>query len=527
MRRKKIELAAVLLLVFGSLTAQAIGAEELVLLWPNDRSATTRDAAIAAVNVAEEQVLVRNPNDGSVIVRISDDAERERLRGAPGMSVQTGIEEYPVLMPGSVRVMGFVEREGLEISEGSKDAARSALERLGAVEVWRSRYTHAVQYDVPADSLSELPNLKELHSFHFNRMGLPSTTQSIALVMPNTNPTHWPSSWGNYYVGVIDTGVDRTIAGLSNNRVNQNLGACFSNNGVPSWAAGNWVSTCPNGQPQMYGGAAGDEACVNGCSHGTAVASVVASTAAEGGLIEAADVQVVSVQVMTRRLSGGQQGAPNYVIFEADVQRALEYFYSFGQVGLKLGAVNMSLYFLSNGYNASVVTGSCNSSPLKTWVSALRVNKIPTVIAAGNVLTGSPNPSFPTNTGPGLNSSFYDGTYDPACISDAITVSATRDDAWAAAVNQLHQGDYFSTMTGALTDVWAPGSFIDVGPYTDLRGTSFAAPHVAAVWTRLRGKYPGHSVNQIFSLLWQCGLTSDSRSPFRTKRRACIKSNWN
>jgi subtilisin family serine protease len=216
------------------------------------------------------------------------------------------------------------------------------------------------------------------------------------------------------------------------------------------------------------------------------------------------------------------------VTFEADVQRALDYLNDFGMFGFHFGAVNISLYFMSSGYTNNVLTTSCDlTSALEPFISALRAAKIPTVIPVGNVLSGWP-PAFPATTGPGLSSSFYNGVLDPACITSAITVGASIDTSWAAAVNQFNGTTYFSTMShSTLMDLWAPGSSIAVGGFTNLRGTSYAAPHVAAIWTRLRGKYPSKSVADVLSLLGQCGTLPDSRNSAVVKPKACIKSAWN
>jgi hypothetical protein len=300
-----------------SLFVGPLGAQHL-LVWPSDRSTVTRDLILDDLASSDLQVLVRNPHDGSAILHVTD-ALASQLERTPGLEVQRDLDTFPTLLPESVRVLAFVQPDNVLPSPVTKDRATADLEDLGAIEVWRSRHTHAVQYDVPFARLPHLNTVASLEHYFFNKIGVPSTAQSIPLVMPNTSATHWGATWGDYLVAVIDTGVKSTYSGLSG-RVNTYWAACFSNNGVPGWASGTWASTCPNGASEAYGGTAGEQACPT-CTHGTAVASVIASDATEGGLIEASAVEIVPIQVYTLRTSGGTPGAPNLVPEPASKER--------------------------------------------------------------------------------------------------------------------------------------------------------------------------------------------------------------
>ena len=110
----------------------------------------------------------------------------------------------------------------------------------------------------------------------------------------------------------------------------------------------------------------------------------------------------------------------------------------------------------------------------------------------------------------------------PACAFDALAVGAI-DDMGLVANSELtiYSGDasYFSTHYGEAIDFWAPGVDIKIrratgdstqtGTYARQWGTSFSAPHVAAVWARLRAQCPQLNFDQLLNKLkTQCPTVS-------------------
>jgi hypothetical protein len=77
-------------------------------------------------------------------------------------------------------------------------------------------------------------------------------------------------------------------------------------------------------------------------------------------------------------------------------------------------------------------------------------------------------------------------------------------------------------------DFWAPGAYITTPTATQLHGTSFAAPHVAGIWTRLRGKFPAWTVDAaVTALNGACPSRTDTRfSPALSRKRICYSPFW-
>jgi subtilisin family serine protease len=90
---------------------------------------------------------------------------------------------------------------------------------------------------------------------------------------------------------------------------------------------------------------------------------------------------------------------------------------------------------------------------------------------------------------------------EPACISSAVSVSATDDS---------DEIPSFSN-AAAFLSLWAPGLAIraplsgSVG-FIEASGTSMAAPHVAGAWAMLRQADPSASVDEILTILQNTGL---------------------
>ncbi len=244
------------------------------------------------------------------------------------------------------------------------------------------------------------------------------------------------------------------------------------------------------------------------------MAAVAVSAAGPNyGVISASNVQVMPVQVFTRNT------ATNVIdIFNDDVARALSYVINTGQLGWKVSAVVMSFGF------GLPHTTPCDGSPLAGYIDSLNGFGTAVIGAAGNV--------FSSSTSSATNVYEFWGVDEPACVSSAIAVGATLDYTDTAAVNVwTSYGNFFSTQShDQLLDYWAPGAYIETPvAAAEIFGTSFSAPHVAGVWTRLRGRYPYASNDYIRSLLASCPLVSDGRGNIPTvvtKPRICWKTAW-
>ncbi len=404
-----------------------------------------------------------------------------------------------------------------ENDEGTKESLSSRLTALGAVEVWRSRFTNVVHFDVPIASLGALDLEPLVAAYELNRAGGgPLQNYTVpAIGVSSSTSDYWPSAWGAHYIAVLDTGVSDQppLFGGVHPRVNHSLGACFST------TSPGFQTLCPNGQDTQYGshpnGWAGRPCTLNLCAHGTDVASVlVSSHPTWKGVINNSLVKVVPVQIYSRTI--GSLAATK--IFTDDLNQALDYVLSLDVPGQKVGAVNMSF---SLGFGLSQ---HCDSSIPTTsdYLQKLRNGKIAPVAAAGNCFSSTPGCS-------GWNS--IDA---PACSQYAVNVAASRTASGLAEIVAVDTiagtNSYFSTKSNNIVNFWAPGTHIDTPYQSGLFGTSYAAPHVAGIITRLRGKYPTWTIDQILAEInARCTVSlSDTRVvPNIVKKRICYSTLWN
>jgi Subtilase family len=285
-------------------------------------------------------------------------------------------------------------------------------------------------------------------------------------------------------VAVLDTGVQFDHPAFTDAIVKE---ACFS---TPTSNVYKVTSLCPNAfdMSSLPGAARGCPANIDGCEHGTHVAGIVAgrnmSFAQKNFEGVAPGAKIVAVQVFT--LFEGTdvcRGAPKCVLsFTSDQLRALDWVFK-NRDELRIAAVNMSL---GSGYHDTPCDGS---SPLTEIIERLRAKGLPTVIAAGN-------------------DAFNDGIAEPACVSSAVSVAATKKDGSL---------DVAYSNVSTLVHIAAPGTDIVssvVGSnYATLSGTSMAAPHVAAALALLRQEYPNDTALQLEQRLTTgAPLTTDPRT---------------
>jgi Subtilase family len=291
-------------------------------------------------------------------------------------------------------------------------------------------------------------------------------------------------------VAVLDTGVQFDHPALAGAVSSE---ACFSTTSSSIYQV---TSLCPSqlDMSSLPGAARQCPANVNGCEHGTHVAGIVAGRQMSfsqqnfEGVAPAA--KIVAVQVFSLFEGANVCGASEKCVrsFTSDQLRALEWVFKHRDE-LKIAAVNMSL---GGGYHD---TPCDNTSALTEIVERLRAKGVPTVIAAGN-------------------DAFNDGLAEPACISSAVSVAATKKDG---------NLDVSYSNVSTLVHIAAPGtniaSSITGSDYARLSGTSMAAPHVAAALALLRQEYPNDTVLQLENRLTSgAPITVDPRTGTKLPR---------
>lgn len=281
----------------------------------------------------------------------------------------------------------------------------------------------------------------------------------------------------NYYIAVLDTGVDDRHPMLLGKVKN---GACFSTtykeyDGLFGTHIVKARSLCPNflrteeeGEYEQIGAGAA-KPCPGGisqCDHGTHVAGIASSTAP--------DAKIIPVQVFSD-FSGTARSQVS------DQVRGLDWLHTeYGYGGSPLVAVNMSLgggkYTKDNcdivGNESDALLNHKNAR--KAIIANLASVGIPVIAAAGN--------------------QGYNGEMNsPACLENVISVGATDK-----------QGNLWQN-SNRPADLYAPGknivSALPGGQTGSKDGTSQAAPHVAAAFAVLKEAKPDASSEKIFQIL--------------------------
>lgn len=290
----------------------------------------------------------------------------------------------------------------------------------------------------------------------------PTLAQSVPLIKADQAVASGFSGSGQV-VAILDTGVAKTHPMLAGKVVSE---ACYSTT-VP----GQSTTLCPGGGSASTAAGSGVNCAlsIDGCYHGTHVASIAAGNAATlKGVARGANV--IAIQVFSRFTGYYWCGYAGSCVlsYTSDQIRALERVFALRGV-FKIAAANMSL---GGGAYAS----ACNSDSRVSIIGSLKTAKIATVIAAGN-------------------NGFNGQVSAPGCVGNAITVgSTTKTDTISSFSNHA-----------SLVDVLAPGSSIYAAypatAYATLSGTSMAAPHVAGAFAILKQAKPAATVAEIETAL--------------------------
>ncbi len=284
-----------------------------------------------------------------------------------------------------------------------------------------------------------------------------------------------------YAVAVLDTGVKNSHEFLDNGKVISE--ACYgtTTSGIaPDSSFFTSTTVCPSGGESQTGAGSGVncDTAIDGCSHGTHVAGIVAGSGGAPGVGVAPDAEIIAIQVFSRFDSTYYCGASNpcALTWTSDQILALERVYALRNT-YNIAAVNMSL-------GGGAFSNFCDSDSRKPIIDQLRTAGIATVIASGN-------------------DSFNGLVGRPGCISSAITVGATLNSSDSLASYSNHAN---------MVDLLAPGSSINsstansMNSYASWNGTSMATPHVAGAFALMKQKNNSWSVTEIENLLESTGI---------------------
>lgn len=312
---------------------------------------------------------------------------------------------------------------------------------------------------------------------------LQETTVSIGA----TAAWDYGGSGAGQVVAVIDTGVDGAHPFLAGKVVDE---ACFSSEYVSTSSNFESISVCPDGEERAYGPGTGancaDE--VEGCSHGTRVAGIIAGRADDFSGV-ARDANLMALQVFSRfeNYCGATPCARSWV---SDQVAALDYIYQ-KRDSLNIAAVNLSL---GGGHYTDQETCDEVNPAMRILITMLHDVGIGVIAAAGN-------------------SGLTDGLVAPACLTNAISVGATT------------KADDIASFSSSATflDFLAPGqdiyTSIPGGGYASSAGTSFSAPHVAGAWAIVKASSPNTNIEDILATFAQTGIPiKDDRNDVTTSR---------
>lgn len=304
-----------------------------------------------------------------------------------------------------------------------------------------------------------------------------------------------------YAIAILDTGVDGRDPALIDKVVAE---GCFSTED-----AGRGVhSICPAGREMALEADSGRPCSADGmgCEHGTAVARLAA-----GRTGVAPGASLLSLQVFSRLDQAGAcpEGSRSCLVaYDSDVMAALEQVYRW-RGEHRIAAVTL-------GLGGRPKSSHCDDSEpaIKAAIDLLRSAGIATVAAAGDGARG-------------------EALSAPACVSNAISVSATlsderpgrdlldRDRGGIGRERGSRERVAPSANSASMLTLLAPGGIANreetSGTQAGFGGTSLAASRVAGALAILRQKFPEESVETLIFRLRQTGV------PIRDERNQLVR----
>ncbi len=394
---------------------------------------------------------------------------------------------------GTFQLDGRLARTAAESQRTAITQAQDALlNQMTTQNIRSSRKFEFIPYlvmEVDANALAFLASSPSVASIVEDKPRAPSLAESTALIGAT-------NAWASGYAGagqtvaILDTGVDKTHAFLTNKVVSE---ACYSTNTSGSGYISSTV--CPGGATQSTatGSGVNCDLAIEGCDHGTHVAGIAAGKDPGGVGFSgvARDANIIAIQVFSRFDSATYcpNGSPCALSWDSDQLSALERVYAL-RGAYSISSVNLSL---GGGSYSSTCDG--DTPAYTTAVNNLRSVGIATVIASGN-------------------SGYTNSMSFPACISTAISVGSTKDGGPGA--TPVDTVSSFSNSASFLK-LLAPGQYIyssvPGGGYENWAGTSMATPHVTGAWAVIKSGVPSATVDQILAALTNTGVSVyDSRN---------------
>lgn len=400
------------------------------------------------------------------------------------------------LEAGSVRVI-IVTRADAEVRDGGNAFRRPAtylarqldmpvrqLKPIGNLPMVAATVTPAT-----LERLREDPNVAQVFRDELRHVALTETTGSTGAV----NHLQAGFTGKGQVVAVLDSGVDSRHPAFKDAIVAE---ACFST--TYSGQEGNSRSLCTDGAPKLTGRGAGvncDMAFSDLCSHGTHVAGIIAGRPVKLKNGKTVTGMAPGAKLMVAQVFSGFEdesfcgGAPRCIsAWDSDILQALEWVYGLRNE-FRIAAVNLSL-------GGGQFHEACDAqAAYAATIEKLRKAGIATVVASGN-------------------EGYHDAVGMPACVSSAISVSATTKD---GPLDERYANiAKFVTLAAPGTEIF---SAVPGRKYERMTGTSMAAPHVAGAIALIREETPEITVAGLVKLLRRTGRTvTDSRTGTRLRR---------
>ncbi|MBX3295240.1 MAG: S8 family serine peptidase [Acidobacteria bacterium] len=392
-----------------------------------------------------------------------------------------------------------VDARKQEIAEIQNDF----LNKLVSTNVSVLKYQYIPYLVIKADveSLHQMKEMSEVLSIEEDIALQPALSESVNMI-------GGIASWNAGYTGsgqtvaIIDSGVDKTHPMFQGKIVSEACYSAYDNTTAFATCSGNFGPnpTPGPGEPDFIVRSTatnsglpcnpqGWPSLIVECAHGTHVAGIAAGrTPTFSGV--ARDASIIAINASSIVPDGAEYKTNFYnSALILSLERVFELRTSFN-----IASVNMSLGG-SQGF-----TANCDavSPAMKNAIDNLRTFGIATVISAGN-------------------SGFVNAISYPACISSAVSVGRVGDGSGGDTFDQVH----FSSNSASFLNLLAPGgvitssvpSFLDVSGYSNMSGTSQAAPHVAGSWALMKQRNTAGSVSQVLTTLVNTGIPIlDSRN---------------